>query len=409
MKNWKIGARITAGFAATIAIAVALGAFAIIELEHIHGNAKTIVEESVPGAFTSPAIRGSGHKSFELLLQHVITEQPDEMAHLEQEIRNGHDVVHQLLKEYDVICVTTRDRELYLGVKAAYASYESFFDEVLKASRQVRKKEAMAALNKDIVPTFHSFLSAADSLVEFNKKNGDGAGQAIMTSVGSALMGVVLGLIAAVLVAIFIAVMVTRSITVPLRDAVAVAEQVAQGDMTVDIVVNSKDEVGQTLQALQDMVHKLREVVQEITDVSSRVAAGSEEMNASSQQLSQGATEQAASAEETTSSMEEMTASIQQNTANAQQTEKLARQSADDTQTSGEAVSKTVAAMREIAQKIGIIEEIARKTNLLALNAAVEAARAGEHGKGFAVVASEVRKLAERSQTAAAEIGKVSG
>jgi methyl-accepting chemotaxis protein len=149
-------------------------------------------------------------------------------------------------------------------------------------------------------------------------------------------------------------------------------------------------------------------VVADVTTAANNVASGSEEMSATAQQLSQGATEQSASAEQCTSSMEEMTSSIQQNADNAQQTNKIAAKAATDTQASGEAVSQTVSAMKEIAEKISIIEEIARKTDLLALNAAVEAARAGEHGKGFAVVASEVRKLAERSQTAAAEISKLS-
>ena len=124
--------------------------------------------------------------------------------------------------------------------------------------------------------------------------------------------------------------------------------------------------------------------------------------------MSEGATEQAAAAEEASASMEQMAANIKQNADNATQTEKIARQSSQDAEVSGVAVQKAVVAMRTIAEKIGIVQEIARQTDLLALNAAVEAARAGEHGKGFAVVASEVRKLAERSQTAAAEIVSVS-
>ncbi|WP_312930879.1 methyl-accepting chemotaxis protein, partial [Agrobacterium cavarae] len=131
--------------------------------------------------------------------------------------------------------------------------------------------------------------------------------------------------------------------------------------------------------------------------------------SSSSEQLSQGATEQASSAEEASASMEEMAANIKQNADNAAQTEKIARQSSKDAEASGEAVGRAVVAMRTIAEKISIVQEIARQTDLLALNAAVEAARAGEHGKGFAVVASEVRKLAERSQAAAAEISSLSG
>jgi methyl-accepting chemotaxis protein len=190
-----------------------------------------------------------------------------------------------------------------------------------------------------------------------------------------------------------------------LRKTADVADSIANGDLTVQVALQSeRDSVGLSL---EKMLANLRSVVGEITTAATNVASGSEELSATAQQLSQGASEQSASAEETTSSMEEMAASIQQNADNARQTDKIASKAAEDTKAGGEAVAQTVHAMKEIAEKISIIEEIARKTDLLALNAAVEAARAGEHGKGFAVVASEVRKLAERSQTAAAEISKL--
>ena len=183
------------------------------------------------------------------------------------------------------------------------------------------------------------------------------------------------------------------------------ADKISEGDLTVQTkALSDKDALGH---ALIRMMKNLRQTVLEVTSAAANVASGSEEMASTAQRLSQGASEQASAAEETTSSMEEMAASVQQNADNARQTDKIASKAAEDAKSSGEAVTRTAVAMKEVAERINIIEEIARKTDLLALNAAVEAARAGEHGKGFAVVASEVRKLAERSQTAAAEISRL--
>ncbi|MGE3935913.1 MAG: methyl-accepting chemotaxis protein, partial [Rhodospirillaceae bacterium] len=170
-----------------------------------------------------------------------------------------------------------------------------------------------------------------------------------------------------------------------------VADEIAAGNLTISAKrLSDKDTLGI---ALETMLEKLRGIVSEAATAAQNVSSGSQELSASSEQLSQGATEQASSAEEASSSMEEMASNIKQNADNAGQTEKIARQSSKDAQASGEAVGRAVSAMQTIAEKINIVQEIARQTDLLALNAAVEAARAGEHGKGFAVVASEVRKL----------------
>jgi methyl-accepting chemotaxis protein len=191
-----------------------------------------------------------------------------------------------------------------------------------------------------------------------------------------------------------------------LRVSADLADKIADGDLAVSHQpLSDKDVLGQ---ALVRMIEQLRNVVGNASAAADNVSAGSQELSASSEQVSQGATEQAAAAEEASSAMEEIAANIKQSADNASQTEKIARQSAKDAELSGIAVQRAVNAMRTIAEKIGIVQEIARQTDLLALNAAVEAARAGEHGRGFAVVASEVRKLAERSQVAAAEIGSVS-
>ena len=211
------------------------------------------------------------------------------------------------------------------------------------------------------------------------------------------------------LIAVIAATWIVFSISRSLSSAVRLAHAVAGGDLEATATVSTNDEVKDLIDALNVMTAKLKEVVTEVTTATRNVASGSQELAAGAEQLSQGATEQASSTEEASASMEEMAANIKQNADNASQTEKIARQSAIDARASGEAVGKAVNAMQTIAQKIMIVQEIARQTDLLALNAAVEAARAGEHGRGFAVVASEVRKLAERSQAAAAEISTLSG
>jgi methyl-accepting chemotaxis protein len=205
--------------------------------------------------------------------------------------------------------------------------------------------------------------------------------------------------------------LLSRSISRPLNRIVVFTKAIAKGDLTLvvhDDMLRRSDEMGELAISFKEMQESLKEIVGSVQTAVTQVATGSGEISSTSQQMSQGATEQAASAEEISSSVEELAATIKQNTDNSLATEHISQKAAADAVEGGKAVDEAVAAMKVIAGKVDIINEIARQTNLLALNAAIEAARAGEAGKGFAVVASEVRKLAERSQTAAGEITTLS-
>jgi methyl-accepting chemotaxis protein len=302
-----------------------------------------------------------------------------------------------------------QQRAAVQAVQSAFAAVKDAADRSNEISIQRSTYESTLLANGDMRTARAEAVASLNELVEFNRQlkvNGIAGADATYENSRMMLMGL---LALSTLIAIVAAFWIVVSIGRGLRNANEAVRSVAEGDLTRYADISTRDEVGDLLGHVNTMIERLRGVVGDALAASENVSAGSQELSSSSEQLSQGATEQASAAEQASSSMEEMAANIKQNADNAAQTEKMARQSSKDAESSGAAVTRAVEAMRTIAEKIGIVQEIARQTDLLALNAAVEAARAGEHGKGFAVVASEVRKLAERSQAAAAEISALSG
>lgn len=298
------------------------------------------------------------------------------------------------------------------------AAFNQFVEQSARYRQHRETAQYAALLSGDVSGGFAAVLAGAPmyeaanrSLLEARRIEEDEAKRRFerATAVYRDLRNLLLGMMAAGLVsAVLLGLLLARAVTVPLRQTTAVLEAVARGDLTQKAVANRRDELGRMAAALNDAIDSVRATVHDISRLSDQVAIGSSELRRAADQVSAGAGNQASSVEQTSAAMEEMAVGIKQNARNADETDRIAAAVAEDARKCVQSVQRTVSSMKSITERIGIVEEITRKTELLALNASVEAARAGEHGRGFAVVASEVSKLAEISKQAAGEIVQAS-
>jgi len=409
-RDLKIATKLGLGFFTVLLLMAIMGAVALSEMSKVNEQSTEISTVWMPSINFIHQVNTATSDYRIAELNHVLADTPEKMAQYEKDMLTLLDSIKKNRDAYEKLIMVDEERQLLAKFDQLFKSYLDVHEQILVLSTALKTADATALMNGESQRLFNEFSATLLTLVEINVNGGNKA-SALGDEIYAAAQKFVSIMIAvSVALGILVAVLIVRGLVKQIGGepayAADVVSKVSAGDLTMKVQLKAGDN-SSMLYAISEMVARLSQIVGEVRSAADNLSSASEEVSSTAQNMSQATSEQAASVEETSASVEEMSASVSQNTENAKITEGIASKAAVNANEGGQAVRQTVIAMKSIADKIGIIDDIAYQTNLLALNAAIEAARAGEHGRGFAVVAAEVRKLAERSQVAAQEIGEV--
>jgi len=408
--NMKVAVRLGLGFGVVTLLLVAAGAVGIFIMKDLEARLDVVINDNYPKTVLVGEANDALSEIAIKLRNMLILTDPKMIAQQREDLEAQAKITADRLGELEKSIKSEEGAKRMHDVSLARDEFVASRGGLLQLISDGKRDAAQESLFDTVRPKQIAYQNALARLAthqdELMHKSGKTASETVKTGVIAIAAMVVLSFMLSIVIAVFITRNITKMLGGEPQYAMDVANRIAAGDLTVSVITMPND-MGSLLYSLKGMVAKLTDIIGNVRNTSDALASASEEVSATAQSLSQSSTEQAAAVEESSASVEQMSASVIQNSDNARITESLATTAAKETGEGGEAVRKTVAAMRQIAERISIIDDIAYQTNLLALNAAIEAARAGAHGRGFAVVATEVRKLAERSQVAAQEISGV--